>query len=162
MADLNGEFLQRAGDDRKSDKKESMAIALNDLVRDRIWRETAFFTDISLHFRRDLSEGPNSSGDLPHTDFLRSPLQPGQIALHLLVPESQLEAKSNGLCVNSVSASNHRKFLVFQRLSAEHLDKLLDILNKQGRRLFELQSHCSIHHIGGGHPDMDKARVIAQ
>src|SRR3990167_10897149 len=112
MTDLDGEFLERARNDRQGSKKKGVPIALDDLVSDRLRLEPGLPAHVGFDLGRNLGEGANRAGNFTDANLLDGPLQARRIPGHLLVPEGQLETEGDGLRMDAMGAPDHRLFLV--------------------------------------------------
>ncbi len=65
-ANLEREFFERRGQDRKRRHQLRMAIALNDLRRDRRRREAELLADGFFNLRIEVREHADGAGDLAH------------------------------------------------------------------------------------------------
>ncbi len=161
MADLHGEFLERAGDNSQCRKVKSMAVALNDLIRDQRRFEAALPANISFDFRRYLREGADGAGNLSDADVLHRFLEALSMPGHFLVPKSKLETERNRFGVHAVRAPNHDRAFVFMRLAAQHLHQVFEILVQNRAGFFKLNRQRRIHHVRRGHTDVQIASIVA-
>ena len=58
------------------------------------------------------------------------------------------------------AADLHGPF-VLARLAAQRLHQVFDILFDDRRGFFKLNRQSRVHHIGGGHADVQVARIVA-
>ncbi len=107
VPDLRGELLQRAADHREDGHELGMAVALQDLGRDRRRREPELRADILLHLRAEMFERPDRPRNLPDGDPFHRRRQPVDIPPRLVVPERQLQSERRRLGVNSVRPADH-------------------------------------------------------
>src|SRR6185437_13519142 len=75
VADLGGEPLDRAGDDGERGEVEGVAIARDDLRRDRLGREAELRCDMLLDRGRDIGEGADRARDGAGGDLAARALQ---------------------------------------------------------------------------------------
>ncbi len=70
MADFDREALDRRGDDAERRKEHRVAVARDDLRRDRLGLEAHLLGDMLFDARIDLREGADGAGDGAGRDFL--------------------------------------------------------------------------------------------
>ncbi len=86
-----------------------MAIALHDLVADRLAREAELLADHLLHARVDVGVGADGAADLADADAVGDATHALEMAGHLEGPEAELHAEGDGLGVDAVRAPDlHR------------------------------------------------------
>src|SRR5215467_1976105 len=115
-----------------------MPVTLDDLIGNERRLEAALPANVRLYFGRDLSERPHGSRDLSYADIVDGFLQTCQIALHFLIPQRELETKSNRFGVHSMGAPDHDSGFVLECLAPENLHQILDVLDQNRRGFFEL------------------------
>ena len=139
VADLDGELVERAADERKGGDVGSMAIALNDLRGYGRGLEAEALADSFFLLGLEMAEGTDGAGELADAHVFSGGMEAGQVALHLGVPVQQLESERGGLGVNAVSATDGRGVLEFDGSALEYGEHRYNSLANVPRRLFDLQ-----------------------
>ncbi len=101
--------------------------------------EPELAADVGLHRGIEVSEGADRTGDLANPHHLAGPLQPGEIAAELIVPERQLEAEGHRLGVYAVGAADHRRVAVLVGAGGDGRPQLADQPQDHIHRLHHLQ-----------------------
>src|SRR5262249_16629847 len=83
VADLSGDLIQRASDDRQGGDVCSMAITLNHLRGNRRWFQPESYADLFLVLGIEMAEAPNRSRELSHPHIFGRMLETGDIPLDL-------------------------------------------------------------------------------
>src|SRR6185436_11001143 len=86
-----------------------MAIALDDLRRDRRRREAEPAADIAFNGRGQMRKGPDRARQLADADHLAGAPDAIDVAADLRVPERQFQAEGHRLGVDPVRAADHRR-----------------------------------------------------
>src|SRR5580658_11288420 len=120
MADLGGETLDRARNDGERREEEGVAVARDDLGRDRLRRQAELLRDMLFDRRRDIGEGADGAGDGASRDVAARLLQPVPRALELRVVAGELQAEGRGLGMDAVTAADGERHLVLDGATLEH------------------------------------------
>ncbi len=83
-----------------------MAVALDYLCGDGYWFEAEFRTDGFFVLGFEVAEGADGSGELADAEVFGGGVEAGEVALHLGVPEQELEAEGGGFGVDAVGAAD--------------------------------------------------------
>ncbi len=78
-----------------------------------------------------MRENSYRAGKLSDSHVLGRRRKARNIALHLRIPVRQLESERDGLGMNAVRASNHRRVLELPGAAFEHLCEMFKILRDQ-------------------------------
>src|SRR5271170_2980594 len=90
-----------------------VAVALDDLGRDRGGFEAETGADALFVFRLEMAEGADRSGELADAHSLGGGAEAGEVALSLGVPVEQLEAEGGWFGVDAVGPADGGRVLEF-------------------------------------------------
>ena len=105
-----------------------MAVARDHLRGDRGWLQSQALADFFFRFGADVAEGSDRAGNLAHAQILRRGVEAREIALHLVVPQRQLQAEGDGLGVHAVGAADLDGVFEFERSPLQRFEQQLDVL----------------------------------
>src|SRR5580698_8139704 len=97
-----------------------------------------------------MAEGADGSRELADAEVFGGSVEAGEIALHLGVPEEQLEAEGGGFGVDAVGAADDGGVLELDGALLERLGEGDDASADDGGGFFELEGLGGVHYIGGG------------
>ncbi len=109
---LHREFFHGRGDDGQSGEKFGMVVPLDDLRGDGSRLEPQPLADRLLDRGWNVRKGSHRARHLADADRLLCPLHPDEVSLHLVIPESHLEAEGDGFGMNSVRPPDHQRPLM--------------------------------------------------
>ncbi len=159
MADLDGEPLDRAGDDAERREEHGMAVARDHLGRDRLDFEAELGRDMRLDCRIDIGEGADRARDGAGRDILAGGDQAVAVAREFGVEPGELEAEGGRLGVDAVTATDGQRHLVLEGPALEHGKQRVDIGEKDVGGLLQLDGEAGVEHIARGHALMEEARL---
>ena len=88
-----------------------MAVALEDLRGDGDGLEAEFGADGLFVLGLEVAEGTDGAGELADAEVFGGGVEAGEVALHLGVPEQELEAEGGGFGVDAVGAADDGRVL---------------------------------------------------
>jgi len=115
---------------------------------------------VLLHPRIDIGKGADRPGNLPVGNGLHRSLHAAQVAAHFIVPESHLDAESHGFRMDAVGPPDHSRVLVLESPSLQGFHEPLHPLQYPEPAFPEQHGQRRVQHIGRGHADMHKTRVV--
>ena len=104
-----------------------MAVARDDLRRDRLGFEAELLRNIFLDPRINISEGPDGAGDRAGRDFFARRDEPGAGSGELGVMPGELQSKGGRLGVDAVAAPHRRRQFVLEGAPLQHREQCLEI-----------------------------------
>ncbi len=104
VADLGCKPLDRRGDDGQRGKEHRMAVARDDLRRDRLWREAHFGCDVFFNRGIDVGERPDGAGKRAGRDIFAGGNEAGPVAGELSIGLGKLDTERRWLGVDAVAA----------------------------------------------------------
>ena len=104
VADFDRQPLDGAGDDAENREIHGVAVARDDLGRDRLRRQAELCRDMGLDPRIDGREAADRAGDGAGRDLRPRRLQPRPAAGELGIMAGQLDAEGGGLGMDAVAA----------------------------------------------------------
>ncbi len=107
-----------------------------------------------------MAEGSDGAGDFADAQIFRRGVEAHQIALHLVVPQRQLQAEGNGLGVHAVGAADLDGVFEFERPPLQRFEQRLAIFLEHRRGLLEHQRLRGIDHVVRSQPVMQPARSV--
>ena len=120
VADLDGDLVERAADNRQRGDVGGVAVALDDLRGDGRGLEAEPRADAFFVLGLEMAEGADRAGELAHAHVFGGGIEAGEVALHLGVPVEQLEAEGRRLGVDAVGAADGRRVLELESAALEH------------------------------------------
>src|SRR5581483_8994485 len=128
VANLGGELVERAGDDRERRQVVGVAVALNHLRRDGSGLQSQALAHLFFEFGAEMGESSNCAGKLSDSHFFSGAIKALDVAAHLRIPVSELESEGDGLSVNAVGASDHGRVFELPGAALENIVQLAEIL----------------------------------
>jgi len=107
MADFRGDFFDRRRAIGQRRHEFRVAVALQNLVRDRRRLQPQFAADVTLDECPRMRENSHRAADFPDGDRLARAAQALFLAAEFLAPEEALDAKGQRFGVHSVRAAHH-------------------------------------------------------
>src|ERR1700722_13119289 len=99
-----------------------------------------------------MTEGADGSGELADAEIFGGCIEAGEVALHLGVPEEQLEAEGRGLGMDTVGAADDGGVLELEGTAFERVCEGDDARADDGGGFFELQGLRGVDDVGAGEP----------
>src|SRR5580698_9059899 len=97
-----------------------------------------------------MAEGAYGSRELAYAEVFGCGVEAGEVALHLGVPEEELEAEGGGLGVDSVGAADDGCVLELEGALFEGVGERDDAGADDGGGFAELEGLCCVDYVGGG------------
>ncbi len=157
MPDLRREPLDGAGDDAQGRHEQGVAVARDDLRRDRLRDQPEPPGHGLLDPGVDVGEGADGARDRAGGDLLPGPRHALPIAGELGEEAGELEAERRGLGVDAVAPAHRRRELVLEGAAPEGLEEAIEIGQEQVARPRELDGEAGVQQIGGGHAQVQVA-----
>ena len=158
VADFGRQPLDRGGDDAERGEIHGMAVARNDLGRDRLDRQTHLLGDMGFDARIDLRKGADRAGDRAGRNFLARRDEALFGAGKFGIGDGELEPERGRLGVDAVRAADGRRQLVFARAALQRGVKRVDIRNQKIGGADELNVEAGVEHVGRRHALVHEAR----
>ena len=134
-----------------------MAVARNDLGRDRLDGEAHLLGHIGFDARVDAREGADRTGDGAGGDLGLRRDQAGTAARKFGIGGGELEAECQRLGVNAVRAPDGRGELVLEGTAFQCGEQGVEIADEDIAGALELHRETGVEHVGGGHALMQEA-----
>jgi len=113
LADFGGHLVERAAEDGEGGDVGGVAVALDYLGGDGYGFEVEGGTDGFFVLRLEAAAGAYGSREFADAEVFGCGVEAGEVALHLGVPEQELEAEGGGFGVDSVGAADDGRVLEF-------------------------------------------------
>ena len=159
VPNLHRQPLDRAGDDAEHGEIHGVAIARDNLGRDRLRRETHRFRDMRLDRRVDAREGPDRPRYGAGRDLAADRLQPVCGAGELRIVAGELEPEAGWFGVDAVTPADAERPLVLERAALERCRHGADAALQQGAGPVELHREAGVENIRRGEALVDEARL---
>src|SRR5262249_32118314 len=121
VANLDGDFFERSGDERQRAEVVRMTIPLNDLGSHRRDIETEALADALFDFRAEVRSIAYGTGDFTDAHLGSGVGEALDVALIFRVPVGNFEAESDRLGMNAVGAADLRRVPEFLRAASQDL-----------------------------------------
>ena len=118
---------------RERRKEHRVAVARNDLGRDRLGREAERLRDVGFDPRIDVGEGADGTRDRAGRDLLARVLQPLPGARELGVGLCQLQTEGDRLGMDAVAAADGWCHLVLEGARLERRQQAVDVGEQEVR-----------------------------
>ena len=128
-----------------------VAIAVDDLRRQRVGRKAELFADIFLDIWVDARVCADRAGDGADGNGFARLLQANLAALQRVRPHAEFHAESHGLCVDTMRAAHTQRLLEFEGATLADFAKFLHVGEDDVDSLRNLVAQRRIAQIGGGH-----------
>ena len=161
MPDLGRQPLDRRCDDAERGKERRVAIARDDLGRNRLRLQAQFRRYIRLDPWIDIGEGADRPGNRAGRNLLARRDKPGAGAGELGMGDGELEAEGGGLGVDSVRAADRRRHLMLEGAALQRREQRVDVGDEDVARTPELHGEAGVEHVRACEAQMDEARVGA-
>ena len=135
VADLGGDLVERGAEDGEGGDVGGVAVALDDLGGDGDGFETEFVADGFFVLGLEVAEGADGAGELADAEVFGGGVEAGEVALHLGVPEQELEAEGGGFGVDAVGAADDGGVLELEGAALEGVGEGEDAGADDARRL---------------------------
>jgi hypothetical protein len=108
---FEGDLVERGAEDGERGDVGGVAVALEDLRGDGGGLEAELGADGCFVLGLEVAEGADGAGELADAQVFGGGVEAGEVALHLGVPEQELEAEGGGLGVDAVGAADGGRVL---------------------------------------------------
>ena len=161
VADFKREAFERAARYRHVGYDARVAVALDDLRRDGVYREAEEFADARLDFRRAVGVCADGAGELADHHFFLRLSEARDVAAYLGVVVEQLEAEGGRLGVYAVGAARAGRHFVFDGLFADELVQLLELRDDDVEAFAEHERRGRVYNVAAGQSEVDEAARLA-
>ncbi len=161
VADLDGEALDRPGDDGHGREELRVPVARHDLRGERFRHQAESLADVGLDLRRQVRERPDRARQLAEAHAVARRAQALDVALHLGRTSRPLQPEGDGLGVDAVRAPDHRRAAVVLGLNPEGVTQADRTGDQEVRRAHQLHGEGGVEHVGRGEPEVQEAAFRA-
>ncbi len=137
-----------------------MAVALDYLRCDFDGAQAQFGADCLFVFGLEVAEGADGSGELADAEVFGCGVEAGEVALHLGVPEEELEAEGGGFGVDAVSAADDGGVFELDGALFQGVRESDDTCADDGGGFLELEGLRGVDDVGGGEAVVEPAGVF--
>ena len=162
VADLDGEALERGGDERQRRQQRRVPVARQHLRRGRLRTEPQPLAREALQFRIGRSVGADRTGELAHPHPFECLAEALASALELECPARELQPERCRLGVDAVGAPDANRVAVLKRPRDHRLKRPLDPVDEQRPGFLHLQRQAGVDHVGRGQPVVEPAAFRAK
>ena len=157
VADFGGDLVERGAEDGERGDVGGVAVALDDLGGDGDGLEAEFFADRFLVLGLEMAEGADGAGELADAEVFGGGVEAGEVALHLGVPEEELEAEGGGFGVDAVGAADDGGVLELDGAGFQCFGEREDSGADEGGGFAELEGLRGVDDVGGGEAEVQPA-----
>ena len=150
VADFGGDLVERGAEDGEGGDVGGVAVALDYLRGDGYGLEAELGADGFFVFGLEVAEGADGSGELADAEVFGGGVEAGEVALHLGVPEQELEAEGGGFGVDAVGAADDGGVLELEGAGFEGFARREDAGADEGGGFAELEGLRGVDDVGGG------------
>ena len=149
-----------AAEDGEGGDVGGVAVALDDLSGDGYGLEAEFGADGFFVLGLEVAEGADGAGELADAEVFGGGVEAGEVALHLGVPEQELEAEGGGFGVDAVGAADDGGVLELDGALFERFGEGEDAGADDGGGFAELEGLRGVDDVGGGEAVVQPAARI--
>ncbi len=157
VADFGGDLVERGAEDGERGDVGGVAVALDDLRGDGYGLEVEGVADGGFVLGLEVAEGADGSGELADAEVFGGGVEAGEVALHLGVPEEELEAEGGGFGVDAVGAADDGGVLELDGALLERFGEGDDAGADDGGGFAELEGLRGVDDVGGGEAVVEPA-----
>ena len=157
MADLDGDVLDRGGDDAEGGKEHRVAVARDHLRADRLGAQAKHLADVLFDGGINIGEGADRARDRAGGDLFAGGQKAGLVAVHLGVEAGEGQAHGRRLGVDAVAAADADGILVLEGALLERGEDLVHVGQKDIGGADELDVEGGVEDVGRGHTLMDES-----
>ena len=161
MADFRRQPLDGRRDDAQRGKIHGVAVARNDLRRDRLDLEPHFARDMGFDPRIDLGESTDGAGNRAGRDLGARRDQALFGAGKLGIGDGDFQPERGRLGMNAVGAADGRRELVFAGAAFERGEERLDVGDQKIGGEHQLHVEAGVEHVGRRHALVHETRLGA-
>ena len=159
MADFDGDPFDGRGDDAERREEHGVAVARNDLGRDRLGLQAHFRRDMFFDARIDIGESADRAGNGAGGDFFAGGDEAGAAAGEFGISLGHFEAEGHRLGVNAVRAPDDGREFVLEGALFDCGEQGVHVGDQNIGGAGHLHGQAGVEHVGGGHALMDEARI---
>ncbi len=138
-----------------------MAVARNDLGRDRLGREAKLLGDMRFDRRVDVGEGADGTRNCAGRNVVARRDQPRPAAIEFGISLSELEPEGRRLGVDAVASADGRRELMFECAAFQDREQFVEVGDQKLGGLFQLNRKRRVEYVGAGHALVEVARLGA-
>ena len=138
-----------------------MPVAGDDLGRHRRHLETQLRQGGLFNPGVDRGMGAHRAGQLAYPDVFPHCDQPLAVAIELIQPAGEDEAKAHRFGMDAVGPPGHQGPALLDRPAPDHGQKPIDIVEKDVGGLHQLQRERRVEDVGGGQAPVQIAGIVS-
>jgi hypothetical protein len=138
-----------------------MAVARDDLGRDRLDRQAELRRDMRFDARIDIGEGADRARNRAGGDVGTRRDEPRAVAREFGIGLGELQPEGHRLGMDAVTAADRRRHLVFARAAFEHDEQRIDVGDQDVARARQLHREAGVEHVRRGHALVHEACLVA-
>ena len=161
MAHLDGDILDRRGDQAQHGEVVGMAVARDDLGGDRLHRQAHLLGDMFFHRRINIGKRADGAGNGASGDLLAGAHQAFAIAGKLGIEAREFQAHRRRLGMDAVRAADTGGVFVLFRPRLQRRKHPVHAFQQQVGGLFQLHGEAGVQHIRGGQALVDETALLA-
>ena len=161
VADLDGQPLDRRGDHGERDEECGVAVARDDLGRDRLRFQAKLFRNVSLHARVDIGEGADGAGDFRRRDLGARSDEPLPAAGEFGIGIGELQPEGGRLGMDAVAAADGDGVLMLDGAALQRGEQGIEVGKEDVGGPDELDVQASVQDVRRSHALMHEARFRA-
>ena len=162
VADLGREPVERRGDERERGEELGVAVARDDLRRDRLRLETEPLAGDSLQLRIGDRVRPDRARELSEAHAGKRMLEAFPASVELERPAGELESEGGRLRVDAVRPADADRQPVLLGASDDRSLRACDALEEQRAGVPELEGECRVDDVGRCQPVVEPAALLAE
>ena len=159
VADFRRQPLDRRRDDAQRGEIHGVAVARNDLGRDRLDLESHLTRHVGFDPRIDLGKSSDRAGDRAGRDLGACRDQALLGAGKLGIGDGELQPERGRLGMDAVGAADGRREFVFAGAALERFVERLDVGDEKIGGAHQLHVEAGVEHVGRGHALVHEARL---
>ena len=160
VADFQGNFFERSGNQRQHAEILRVAIALNHLGRDGSHLQAELPADFLFDFGPEVRSIADGAGDFSKFHVMGGFAETGDVALIFSEPVGDLQAEGDGLRMNAVSAADLGSVLELVGAQVENFAENDEVALDEVRSVADEERLSGVYHIIGSHAVVEPAGGI--
>ena len=161
VADLGGEFVEGAADDRQRRQKFGVPVALDDLGGQPGGFQAHLLADVGFDPGIDVGIGADRAGQFADGDDVAGPFQALDVAFGFVHPQGEFQAEGQRLRMDAVGPADHDGVFVFGGAAFQDRVEFFEVVEEDAGGLLHHDAERGVFHVAGGQAKMNVFGFVA-